>query len=146
MTDFAINQTEFQSRVSLKCATHCRCTYIFISLFVFYFVLSIASEITCERDLVQIYDGVLHGAAVVHDDDDDDDEDDEDDGDEGDHREASYTYWMIIILMNTRHDSTSQSAESPTRRSFESIRELENLSSIILPIIREKLFDCASAA
>lgn len=59
------------------------------------FILSIA------RDLVHIYDGVLRSAAVVGRNDHDDD-DDKDDGDENDHREASYTYWMIIILMNTR--------------------------------------------
>lgn len=119
---------------------------LYISFPFFYFILSSASEIIRERDLVQIYDGVLRGAAVVgHD--DDDEEDDEDDGDEGDHRETLYTYWMIIILMNTRrHDSTSQSAESPTRRSFKSIRELENPSSIILPNLRGRLFDCANAA
>lgn len=123
-----------------KCATALPPLYILFHFPLFHFVLSIASEITRERDLAQIYDGVLHGAAVVHDDDDDDDdeEDDEDDGDESDHREASYTYWMIIILMNTRHDSTSQSAESPTRRSFEWTRELEN--PIILPILRVRFF------
>lgn len=99
---------------------------LYIFLFIFLFRL-----INRERNPVQIYDGVLRGTAVV-DRDDDDEEDDEDDGDEGDHREASYTYWMIIILMNTRHDSTSQSIESPTRRSFESTRELENPSPIVL--------------
>jgi len=106
----------------------------------FYFVSSIASEIVRERDLVQIYDGVLRGAAVVdYDDDDDDDheeeEDDEDDGDEGDHREASYTYWMIIILMNTRHDSTSQSAENRRQGGASSpLASSKNPSPIILPI------------
>lgn len=117
-----------------KYAVHCRSTFPFSFFLFFHFVLLIASEIVRERDLVQIYDGVLRGAAVVDHDDDDEEEDDEDDGDEGDHREASYTYWMIIILMNTRHNSTSQSAESPTRRSFESIRKLENPSPVILQI------------
>lgn len=104
--------------------------YILFHFPFFHFVLSIASEITCERDLAQIYDDVLHGAAVVHDDDDDNEGDDEDDGDESDRREASYTYWMIIILMNTRHDSTSQSAELPTRRSLDSrVRKSDYLAN-----------------